>query len=176
MKVRTQLMLLLLSVIVSLTALSLSLKYKIKKQTRSFLEQNLVETREKDVPKMLEQNSAKISSYIYYYSGWEKLVNFIATKKDVSWAKDVLNNELSIPEIDYVWVVNSEGEPYYSSCSIEGMPVVGLSVNPAELKAGLEKEKFKSFFVRHNNSLVEVFSGHLTKAGDAKPSGYLLLG
>jgi len=88
MKVRTQLMLILLSVFVSLTALSVWLKFKIAKETRTTLQQKLIDTKEKDVPKILEQNAAKISGYVYYYSGWDQLVNFISTKKNTSWAKE----------------------------------------------------------------------------------------
>ena len=44
----------------------------------------------------------------------------------------------------------------------------------------LQKERFRSFFIEHNNSLVEVFSGQVqlidNKDGNTKPKGYLLLG
>ena len=115
MKVRTQLMLILLSVLVSLAGLSLWLKYKINNDTRQLLQQKLNETRDKDVIEILERNTARISGYTYYYSGWDKLVDFLTVKKDTNWAKDVLDAELAIPEIDYIWVADKDGKPYYNS-------------------------------------------------------------
>jgi signal transduction histidine kinase/ActR/RegA family two-component response regulator len=178
MKVRTQLMLILLSVFVGLTTLSLWLKFKIAKETRTILQEKLTETREKDVPKILEQNSAKISGYVYYYSGWDQLANFITTKKNISWAKEKLDNELSMSGLDYIWVVDSSGMPYYSSATNPELTVAALNLSPSAIKKGLAKDKFKSFFVEHNNSLVEVFAGHVqgNKDEETKPKGYLLLG
>jgi len=67
---------------------------------------------------------------------------------------------------------------YYSSTTNPDIPATGLNITSSQLKTGLEKEKFKSFFIQHNNHLVEVFSGHVQSVKDkeAKPKGYLLLG
>ncbi|MDP4262292.1 MAG: ATP-binding protein [Bacteroidota bacterium] len=180
MKVRTQLMLILLSVFLSLTALSGWLKFKITGETRSILQQKLTDIREKDVPKALQQNAAKISGYVYYYSGWDQLANFITQKKDISWAKEKLDNELSSYGLDYIWVVDGEGRQYYSSATNPGLSPLKLNISASDLKKGLEKEKYRSFFIKQNNSLVEVYSGHILPVNDkeegSKPAGYLLLG
>jgi signal transduction histidine kinase/ActR/RegA family two-component response regulator len=180
MKVRTQLMLILLSVILSLTALSVWLKVKISKETQSILQQKLIETSEKEVPAILQQNAAKISGYVYYYAGWDELARFISTKKNVSWGRENLDNELSTYRLDYIWVVDGDGKSFYNSTTNPDLPTTELNISPAEFKTGLEKKKFHSFFIRHNNSLVEVFSGHIQSTKDettqSKPKGYLLLG
>lgn len=177
MKVRIQLMLILLSVLVSLAGLSLWLKYKINNDTENLLRQKSVETREKDVTEILERNTARISGYAFYYSGWEKLVDFLTVKKDTAWAKEVLDNELAIPEIDYIWVADSQGKPYYNSTTKSGLPTARLTIIPSVLTRELENKKYSSFYIRHNGKLVEVFSGQvLPPSGDNKPKGYLLLG
>jgi signal transduction histidine kinase/ActR/RegA family two-component response regulator/sensor domain CHASE-containing protein len=178
MKVRIQLMLILLSVLVSLASLSLWLKYKINHDTRNLLLQKLVETKEKDVTEILERNTARISGYTYYYSGWEKLVDFLTVKKDTAWAKEVLDNELSIPEIDYIWVADEQGRPYYNSTTKSGLEATRLTIIPSVLTKELGDKRYNSFFIKHNNNLVEVFSGQVLLATDekAKPRGYLMLG
>jgi len=178
MKVRIQLMLILLSVLVSLAGLSLWLKYKINNDTRNLLLQKLVETREKDVTEILERNTARISGYTYYYSGWEKLVDFLTVKKDTAWAKEVLDNELSIPEIDYIWVADEQGRPYYNSTTKSGLQAMRLTIIPSVLTKRLGTKRYNSFFIKHNNNLVEVFAGQVLLSTDdkVKPRGYLMLG
>ncbi|MFI5131786.1 MAG: ATP-binding protein [Chitinophagales bacterium] len=180
MKVRTQLMLILLSVIVSLTGLSIWLKIKITKETRSILQHKLAETKGKEAPGILEQNAANITGYVYYYSGWDELAHFISTKENFSWGKEKLDNELSTYQLDYIWVVDSDGKPYYNSSTNPDLPVTEIKIRPSEIKKELDKKKFSSFFIKHNHSLVEVFAGHIQSAKgeitDPKPKGYLLLG
>ncbi|HET6995983.1 MAG TPA: CHASE4 domain-containing protein, partial [Chitinophagaceae bacterium] len=178
MKVRTQLMLILLSVLVSLAGLSIWLKYKINNDTRQLLQQKLNETREKDVIEILERNTARISGYTYYYSGWDKLVSFLTVKKDTTWAKEILDSELAIPEIDFIWIVDKDGKPYYNSTTKNDLPATRLAIIPSVLTRELTKKKISSFYVRHNGQLVEVFAGQVSSSKDqkGKPQGYLLLG
>jgi|GraSoiStandDraft_4_1057263.scaffolds.fasta_scaffold00859_6 PAS domain S-box-containing protein len=171
-------MLILLSVLVSLAGLSLWLKYKINNDTRQLLEQKLNETRDKDVIEILERNTARISGYTYYYSGWDKLVDFLTVKKDTNWAKDILDAELAIPEIDYIWVADKDGKPYYNSTTKTDLPATRLAIIPSVLTRELTKKKITSFYVRHNGQLVEVFAGQVSSSKDqkGKPKGYLMLG
>ena len=171
-------MLILLVVMVSLAGLSLWLKYKIATDTSTLLHQKLNETRDKDVTEILDRSVARISGYTYYYSGWDKLVEFITKRKDSAWAKDVLDNELGIPEIDYIWVADAEGRPYYSSITKDYLETRRLTIIPSVLTKELGKKKYTSFFIRHNNSLVEVFAGQVMAAKDksGKGKGFLMLG
>ena len=143
MKVRTQLMLILFFVFVSLMMLSVWFKFRITKENRALLEQKLIETREKDVPLILEQNANKIRSYTYYYSGWDQLADFITTKKDISWANEVLSLELSVPEIDYIWVADSEGKPYSNSTTKPSLASTQLNITPSKLKNELAKREIQ---------------------------------
>lgn len=151
MKVRTQLLLILLSVIVSIAALSLWLRFKIKRETDELLQQILVETREKDVPKILKLHEADISGSAYYYSAWDQMVDFLAGKKNEAWAKEALDNAVANYKIDYIWVIDKNGSAYYNSATRSVLSARQLDVSPSQLSDVLAKQNFQSFFINHNS-------------------------
>jgi signal transduction histidine kinase/CheY-like chemotaxis protein/sensor domain CHASE-containing protein len=180
MKVRNQVILLLSFVIVCIFLLSVFLQNSITKETRELLAEKLKETQERDAPKILKLNAAYIENYNYDYSVWDQAVEFVTGKREKQWAAEELNGPLANYKLDYIWVLDSTANPYYTSTTRDSLSSTALNIPPAEIKAALAATGSKVFFVKHNNYTVEVFAGGITKTADKlrlqPQKGYLLLG
>ncbi len=180
MKVRSQLLLILLAVVLGISGLSLLLKLKISNETKSLLLQRVIDTSEKDAPKVLQLNAADIKGYAFDYSVWDQMVNFVTVRKDVEWAREELELSLSNYNIDYIWVLDSNAKEYYYCTPNARFPDTAINIPETLLKNDLQVRKFKPFFIAHNNALVEIFPGPIQPTADHKretaPKGYLLLG
>lgn len=180
MKVRPKLILNLCLVLLSIIALSLILKISITKDTRLLLQNKLSDTKNKESKKILELNAAAIKGYAYDYSIWDQMVNFITVKKDLAWANEEIDLALANYKIDYAWVLDSNAKEHYYTSINKNLPVKGLSIPAAALKDALKANKFFSFFIEHNNGIVEIFTGSVQPTADKKretvPKGFLLLG
>ncbi len=180
MKVRHQLLLLLTLVIAAIILLSVFLQVSITNQTRLLLQGKLTETKEKEIPKLLQLNAAYINSYNYDYSVWDQMVEFVTGKRDSTWAAEELTAPLANYKIDYIWVLDSNANKYYFSATHPSLAINALDIPAPVLKASLSVQKSRSFFVTHNNAVVEVFAGGITNTADKDrkdpPKGYFLLG
>lgn len=180
MKVHNQLILLLIIVISSILILSLILKGSITNETRLLLQKKIAETKNKEVPNILDLNAAEIKSYHFDYSVWDQLAEFILHKKDKTWAEKELKEPLTNYKIDYIWVTDSIAKTYYSTSTNDKVPAIKLPIPETVLKAKLISRKSKSFFIKNQDDLVEIFAGSITTTEDKnrmkRPAGYFILG
>ena len=180
MKVRTQLALILCLVLLSIAAITFLLKISIRTETRILLQDKLIEAKNKDVQKILQLNSSEVKGYSIDYSTWDQMVDFVSGKKDSAWAKEELDNALSNYKVDYVWVLDSNARGYYNSNIDKKFPAKGLHISNSQLKEGLEENSLRSFFIKQNDAVTEIFSAPILPTKDKnkkpKPKGYLLLG
>lgn len=167
-------------VLISIVLITMLLKSSITRDTRLLLHDKLTECRERVVPNILQLNAAVIKGYAYDYGVWDQMVDFVTVKKDLDWAHDELDDALANYKIDYVWVLDSTAGGYYYTSINKSQPVTALHIPAPRLKQVFTQEPFTSFFVRHNNDLVEVFSSPVQPTADktrsTRPQGYLLLG
>lgn len=180
MKVRNQLLLLLIIVISSILLLSFILKGSITNETRLILQKKIEDTKRKEVPNILDLNAADIKSYNFDYSVWDQMAEFILQKKHKSWAEKELKEPLANYKIDYIWVLDSNANTYYNTSTIENRSAIQLPIEKTILKEELFTKKNKSFFIKAQNNLVEIFAGGITSTDDKnrkkRPVGYFILG
>ncbi len=180
MKVRHQLTLLLVLVLASIFLLSFILRSSISNKTRSLLNNNLTDTKTKDVPRIIELNDATVKGYAYDYTVWDQMVDFVTQKTDADWAKNELDGSLGNYKIDYIWVLDSNANKFYYSAINNGTHPEALNIYKTGFPEKLKARKFKPFFIKDNNTYVKVFPAPIQPTSDVKratkPKGYLLLG
>ncbi len=180
MQVRSKIKLLLLFVITIFIAVTVYLQQSITKETEALLHEKLIETKEKEAPRLLELNASYMKSYNYDYSVWDQAVDFVTGKKPISWGDEELKGSLSNYKIDYIWVVDAAGKKVYTTTTRANLVQKQLEIPNEDFVADLSKTKSKSFFINHNNALTEVFVGGITPTSDKNrnlnPVGYLIFG
>ncbi len=179
MKVRQQLISILLLVILSITIITYLLKWSISKETKGLLTNKLVESREIEVPKVLDLNASYMKSYVYDYSIWDQMVDFVEGRVGLDWADEELKEGLSKHKIDNIWVLDINGRNLYSSVSTDTFEINKLGLSNSNMRESLIALKNKSFFIKRGNIILEVFTSGISYTADKlrqQPAkGYLLL-
>jgi signal transduction histidine kinase/CheY-like chemotaxis protein len=180
MKVRSRLSLILFTGICIIVLLSFLLNLFITRENKKLLQEKLTEAKQIEAPKAIALYTANIKNYAFDYTVWDQMVKFVIESKDTAWVNDEIETSLSAYNIDYKWIIDTNGMEYYYSAPSSAAADKSPGISPAILKEKLYAEYFKHFFVKHNGNLIEVYSAPIQPTKDHErittPLGFMMLG
>ncbi|MFA6378860.1 MAG: ATP-binding protein [Candidatus Omnitrophota bacterium] len=137
---------------------------------------------EKNFEKILDLVTKSIKSYVYDYTYWDEMVNFIANK-DVNWAKENIDTSLEGFKADFAWAYNIDLDLVYSTATPDSVPVDIHQILQQMLKEVFvvdPAKRFCNFFINTPSGVVEIHGASVQSGADVErtgPSqGYYLVG
>lgn len=129
-----------------------------------------------EINTLFDFNSKTQIVAIYDITFWDSLVNFINTK-DHEWFDSHIVTEFESYEVDYIGIYNLD---YELINKISSSKIKSVDFIPKRVMDQLYKSKFKRFYMRVPEGVIEVFGATVHPSDDPKkvkhsPSGYFFM-
>jgi len=137
---------------------------------------------EKTFDKILDLETRSLKAYVYDYTYWDEMVNFIQNKNQ-TWAKQNIDPGLAGFKANFAWAYNVNFDLVYSTKTPESNPVEIEETLASALKglfASNPSQRFCHFFVKVPDGLVEIRGASVHSSEDLErkepPQGYYVAG
>jgi len=155
MKVRTKLILaLLLLSAVFITSRYLFAAFEVKR-VRVLL-QAAIDDKSFTFDKLVDLKGAAIKTFVYEYTTWDEMVNFVQDNS-LTWAEANINeNTLKTYNADAIWIYNTGLSEVYSIKSRQAAALKNIPFSIDAVASTLLKNRFCHFFVKTQAGLMEI--------------------
>jgi signal transduction histidine kinase/ActR/RegA family two-component response regulator len=145
----------------------------------SMLLKDRVSEKDTIIRKVIELKSKTLLTYVYDYSYWDEMLEFLKTKDD-KWAYENIIASLSTFNINAVWIYNTDYNLAYTTNNIDERTFKELPLSKEDLKSIVSRNLFSHFFINTNAGLMEISVAPLQPGYDltrvTKPQGYYIGG
>lgn len=143
------------------------------------LAQEQSEERTRLLEMVLDLQGHSSQTFAYDYSFWDDMVRFVKNP-DSKWARENLEAALATYNSNAVWVLKSDLSPVYFLNNLDSCALMQTPLSDLELARVFSKGWFCHFYLRHDNTFMEIFGAPIQPSSDylrvTNPLGFLMVG
>ncbi len=177
---KTRLLVIYISIASLLLVIFFSFLFKlaIDEKDKTLLKNNYIELK-KGTENMYLIKSSFVEKYVFDNSFWTELLQATAAK-DTAWLNDDFFSSLPNYGVDYMWVINKQGELIYSKYSGTSTTIAFLPIDFVAFKKSISKQPFNIFHEKIDGFITQIFTAPIQPSSDEKRitphAGYIILG
>lgn len=118
--------------------------------------------------KIVALKSSDTSNYVYDYSYWDELVDFLKSR-DMEWAHVNIDATMKTFRTDYMYIVDEKGNEVYHAYAMPDQKDIFASIDKNDFNFNVPV--FHSYFIITDTHPVEIFVAPIQRSADIKRTG-----